>query len=106
MIDHFTKHAEAVPLRNKEAITVARALWDVVLSRYGLPHQILSDCGLEFENGLMRQLCHLLGVDKLRTVAYKPSTNGAIERFHRTLNSMLGKVVKETQTDWDMYLPL
>jgi len=105
VVDHFTKHAEALPIRNKEAVTVARALWDAVFSRYGLPMQILSDCGSEFENGLMRQLCKLLDIDKLRTVAYKPSTNGAVERFHRTLTSMLAKVVRETQKDWDTYLP-
>src|SRR5664279_6610599 len=45
-------------------------------------------------------------IDKLRTTPYKPSTNGVVERFHRTLNSMLGKVVSENQRDWDKRLPL
>jgi len=44
-------------------------------------------------------------IDKLRTTAYQPSKNGAIERFHRTLNTMLGKVFKEGQRDWDDRLP-
>ena len=44
-------------------------------------------------------------IDKLRTTAYKPSTNGAVERFHKTLNSMLGKVTQENQKDWDERLP-
>ena len=43
---------------------------------------------------------------KLRTTAYKPSTNGVVKRFHRTLNSMLGKVVCDSQRDWDERLPL
>jgi len=34
--------------------------------------------------------------DSLSTI-----TNGAVERFHRTLNTMLGKVVKDGQRDWD-----
>ena len=41
----------------------------------------------------------------MRTTAYQPSTNGAVERFHRTLNTMLGKVIKESQRDWDDRLP-
>src|SRR5664279_236527 len=45
-------------------------------------------------------------IDKLRTTPYKPSTNGVVERFHRTLNSMLGKVVSDNQRDWDERLPL
>jgi len=53
----------------------------------------------------MRAVCKLLNIDKMRTVAYRPSTNAAIERFHRTLNAMLGKVVSEHQRDWDTYLP-
>ena len=44
-------------------------------------------------------------IDKLRTSAYQPSTNGAVERFHRTLNTMMGKVVSQSQRDWDERLP-
>jgi transposase InsO family protein len=104
-IDLFTKWAEAIPLRNKEAITVARALFDVVISRFGLPMQLLSDNGKEFENSLMIELCRLLGVEKLRTTAYKPSTNGAVERFHRTLNAMIAKTIADNQRNWDELLP-
>ena len=44
-------------------------------------------------------------MDKMRTTISKPSTNAAIERYRRTLNSMLAKVVYERQTDWDFCLP-
>jgi hypothetical protein len=53
----------------------------------------------------MKEICQLLDIDKLRTTFYKASTNAAIERFHRTLNSMLGKVIDEQQNDWDLWLP-
>ena len=105
VLDLFSKWAEAIPLRNKEAVTVARALSDVIFSRIGLPIQLLSDNGREFENLLMYELCRLLGIEKLRTTAYKASTNGAVERFHRTLNSMLAKVVADNQKNWDELLP-
>jgi hypothetical protein len=41
----------------------------------------------------------------LRTTTYRASTNGVVERFHRTLNSMLGKMVSETQRNWDRIIP-
>jgi len=44
-------------------------------------------------------------IDKIRCSPYKPSTNACAERFHRTLNSMLGKVVNDSQRDWDPKLP-
>lgn len=72
-----------------------------VFSRYGPPDQLLSDRGAEFESQLFAQLTSWLGIDKVRTTAYKPSTNGVVERFHRTLNSMLGKVVARNQRDLD-----
>lgn len=105
VIDLFTKWAEALPLRNKEAVTVARALVDVVISRFGVPLQLLSDNGKEFDNLVLKEICRLLEIDKLRTTTYKASTNGAVERLHRTMNSMLGKVVSTNQRDWDQYLP-
>jgi len=105
IIDIFSKWVETIPIRNKEAITVSKALFDHVLSRYGIPLQILSDRGLEFEGSTLEELCRLLDIDKVRTTAYKPSTNGAIERFHRTLNSMLAKVISEDQRNWDEKLP-
>jgi len=53
----------------------------------------------------MREVCALLGIDKMRTTVYKPSTNAACERFHRTLNTTIGKVLDDDQRDWDVVLP-
>ena len=106
LVDHFSKWAEAIPLANHTAPVVARALMIHVFSRFGAPLQLLTDRGPELESELFAQLMKWMEIDKLRTTPYKPSTNGVAERFHRTLNSMLGKVVCETQRDWDERLPL
>ena len=106
VIDHFSKWAEAIPIRNHTAPVVARALMVHVFSRFGTPLQLLSDRGPEFESELFSQLMKWLEIDKVRTTPYKPSTNGCVERLHKTMNSMLGKVVSESQRDWDERLPL
>jgi len=105
LVDHFSKWAEAIPIKNHKAPTVAKVLMVHVFSRFGAPLQLLTDMGPEFESDLFAQLMRLLEIDKLRTTPYKPSTNGVVERFHRTLNSMLGKTVGESQRDWDERLP-
>ena len=106
ILDHFSKWGDAYPLRNKEAITVARVLVDQFFTRYGgLGMSILTDQGKEFCNALLNEVCKMFNVDKLRTSAYKASTNGAVERWHRTLNAMIGKVVADNQKDWDVHLP-
>jgi len=70
-----------------------------------MPLQILTDRGANFESQLFNALLQRVGIDHARTTAYKPSTNGQVERFHRTLNSVLGKVVAENQRDWEAHLP-
>ena len=105
VIDHFTKWVELMPTRNQEATTVAKLLFDRVICVHGCPIQILTDRGPNFESQLFQELCRLLAIDKIRTTAYKPSTNGAIERFHATMHSLLARWVANNQKDWDEKLP-
>ena len=106
VIDHFTKWVELFPMRNQEASTVAKILVDRVFCTHGCPVQILSDMGPNFESTLFQELCKIMGVDKIRTSPYRPSTNGNIERFHATMHSMLAKLVAENQRNWDHKLPM
>jgi len=82
------------PTPQKEAEPIARILAEQVFSRFGIPLSILSDQGKAVDGRIMREVCRLFGVEKLRTTPYKPSTN-QVERFHRTLNSILGKTVAQ-----------
>ena len=104
--DLFSKWSEAYPVRNHTAEIVAKVLMEQLFPRFGMPKRILTDQGAEFESILFKELCCRMEIDKVRTSPYKPTTNGCVERFHRTLNSMLGKVVQENQRDWDVRLPL
>ena len=104
-MDSFSKFAFAFPMRNQEAVTVAKILVDQVFTFFGTPMRILSDQGKNFESQLFQELCRCMNIEKVRTSSYKPSTNGQQERFHRTLNAMIAKVVKESQKDWDELLP-
>ena len=83
---------------------MARILVDQVFVYFGTPMRILSDQGKNFESQLFQELCRCMNIEKVRTSSYKPSTNGQQERFHRTLNGMIAKVVKESQRDWDEFL--
>lgn len=105
LVDHFSKWAEAIPLSTHTAPVIARALVINVFSRFGAPRQLLSDLAPELQGELFSELLRWYGIDRLRTTPYKPSTNSSVERFHRTMNSMLGKVVSVTQRDWDERLP-
>ncbi|PIK53312.1 Retrovirus-related Pol polyprotein from transposon [Apostichopus japonicus] len=68
--------------------------------------KIHTDQGSNFESQLFRNLCKLLGVEKTRTTAYHPQSDGMVERFNRTVEEMLSKVVDADQRNWDKCLPL
>ena len=67
-----------------------------VFSRTGLPLQLLIDRGSQFTG---RELCGLLGIERLLTTSYHPQTNGALERFHGTIEAVLTKV-HSSGLDW------
>ncbi len=53
----------------------------------------------------MSNLCRLLRTDKVRTTAYKPSTNGGCERFNQTLKNCLVRLAGDHGEKWDQLLP-
>lgn len=103
MTDYFTRWVEAIPLPNKEAITVAGVIYREIFCRYGAPESILTDQGKEFNNALLSTLCLAYGVRKLLTIK-KSSTNGLTERFNRTLWDMFAKKGKDEQLNWDQHI--
>lgn len=101
----FTKFSVFVPLRDKEALTVAKALFKHVFTRFAFCFEILSDQGTEFDNALMKCLCDLFHIKKLRTSAYRPQANPICEASHRSLHSLVAKCVEASQRDWCELLP-
>ena len=104
-VDAFSKWAEAFALPNREARTVARVLVEQVFCRLGTPVALLTDNAEELDGRLMQEICQLMDIDKQRTSFYRPQTNSVAERFHATLNSMMGRIVSDHQKEWDLLLP-
>ena len=103
--DYFTKYTEAYPLKDKTARSVADALMDVWLPRYGFPLFLHSDQGKEFDNVMIHKLSELLGTVKTKTTPYHPRSDGLVERFNRTLLAMLAMFVSQEHDNWDDLLP-
>lgn len=104
--DHFTKYAVAIPTKDQKASTVAKNLCEHFLVHYGFPERLHSDQGRDFESHTIRELCSLLGIRKVRISPYHPRGN-PVERYNRTLLSMLGTLKDKEKTHWrDFVKPL
>ena len=79
---------------------MAKTLWDKFIVHYGLPKNILTDQGCNFESQLVADLCELMGVQKIWTSLCHLQTNGQCERFNSTLINMLGTLPKEKKSEW------
>ncbi|GFU29152.1 retrovirus-related Pol polyprotein from transposon 412 [Trichonephila clavipes] len=74
VMDYFTKWPEVYPIPDQEAPTVAEAVVQHWISRYGVPLQLHSDQGRNFVSAVLKGVCELLGIDKTKTTpcTHKP----------------------------------
>ena len=103
MVDQFSKWIEIVPLPSQTAAVTAKAAVDSFFARFGNPFQIHSDQGRNFESKLFEALCQMLQIHKTRTTPYRPSSNGQVERYNRTLTQMIRCHI-DSQKNWDEHL--
>ena len=99
----FTKWTEVLPLINKEAPTIAKAVFEEWICRRGVMHQLISDGGKEFANSILDELCSLMNAKKHVVTAYHPMANGQVERFNRDMRKYLMTTLDDT-TDWVAFL--
>ena len=104
-MDYLTKWPEVFAVPDQTAATIARLLVEEIVSRHGVPTEILSDRGKAFLSSLMKEAVKILGIHQANTTAYHPQTDGLVERFNRTLITMLAKTAKKGGRDWDKHLP-
>lgn len=101
-IDRATRWVEAIPMSDITASTVAISFLNAWVSRFGVPLYVLTDRGTQFESELFKELSTLVGFHRLRTCAYRPQTNGIIERQHRTIKS----AIMARKQNWLTALPI
>ena len=103
-LDYLTKWAEAFAVPDQQAETIACLLTEHVISRHGVPEELLSDRGTNFLSELIAEICKVLGMKKINTSGYHPQTDGLVEKFNPTLINMIAKSCEIHAHDWDEHL--
>ena len=103
--DYFTKWVEAEPLANIRDVDVKRFVWKNIVTRFGVPHVLISDNGLQFDSKMFRKYCGELGIiNRYSTPAY-PQGNGQAEAVNKVTVSGLKKRLDDAKGKWVEELP-
>ncbi|XP_065616445.1 uncharacterized protein LOC136061919 [Quercus suber] len=89
--DYFTKWVEAEPLANIRDVNVQKFVWKNIVTRFGVPHTLISDNGLQFDSKAFRNYCNELGITNRYSIPAYPQGNGQAEAVNKVIVNGLKK---------------
>jgi len=103
--DCFSKMAHFVATTEKtSAEGLAKLFRDHIWKLHGLLESIISDRGVQFTAGMMKELNNLLGIQTKLSIAYYPQTDGQMERVNQELEQYLRVFIDHRQEQWPDWL--
>lgn len=101
IIDELSKFVVAIPTPDKSAKTIATAIFEQFILKYGPMKSIRTDMGTEYRNELLTEICKLMKVTHCTSTAYHHQSLGGVERNHAILNQYLRAYVHLPNDDWE-----
>jgi len=77
---------------------------DHIWKLHRLPESIVSDRGVQFVVGMIKELNYLLGIQTKFSTAYYPQTNGQTKRINQELEQYLRVFINHRQEQWPDWL--
>jgi len=101
----FSKMAHFIATMEKTlAEGLTKLFQDHVWKLHGLPESIISDRGVQFVAGMMKELNNLLEIQTKLSMAYHPQTDGQTERINQELEQYLRVFIDHKQEQWPDWL--
>ena len=104
LVDHFTKWPEVVPLKEISAPTIARAIHDQWICRYGIMQRLHSDGASNVHGNVMREVAKILGIGKSKSSRLHPQGDGLSEAMVKLVKSCVQKQIDQHGRNWDTFL--
>jgi len=79
---------------------------DHIWKLHGLPESIISDKGVQFAAGIMKELNNLLEIQTKLSTAYHPQTDGQTDRINQELEQYLRVFIDHRQEQWPDWLEM
>jgi transposase InsO family protein len=104
MTDAFTKYSVVKSVPNKEAETIAAAIFDDWICKFSVMQTLVSDNGKEYCNKVVDELCKMLSIKRSTTAVVRPQCNGQAEVFNRTMIRYLTNMVEGDTLNWEKFI--
>ncbi|KAL5563407.1 hypothetical protein UlMin_033154 [Ulmus minor] len=96
-IDYYTKWVEAEALAKITEHNVTAFIWKNIVCRFGVPRELVSDHGTQFENEKLQSICDRLGIKKVFSSPAHPKSNGQVEAVNKTIKQTLKKKLEKSK---------
>jgi len=103
--NRFSKMAHFIATTEKTSVEgLAKLFQDQVWRLHGLLESIISDRGVQFAAGMIKELNNLLGIQTKLSTAYHPQMDGQTERINQELEQYLRVFIDHRQEQWPDWL--
>ena len=103
--DYFTKWIEAEPLANIRDVDAKRFVWKNIITRFGVPHALISNNSLQFDSKAFRSYWGELGITNRYSALAYPQGNGQAESVNKVIVNGLKKWLDDGKGKWVEELP-
>ena len=106
-VDFCTRWPVAQAIEHHDGSTVRRFIGKEIISKFGQPQRILTDCGREFLGKAMEDYFNNKSskIEHHTTTPYHAQANGWVERLNGVLLDILKKLSVNDVSSWPKHLP-
>ena len=83
-IDYFSRWIEAESFTTLKAKQMARFIEKSLICRYGIPHHIVTDNGVQFQAETI-ELLQKYDIEHHKSSSYRPQANGEVEAANKNV---------------------
>ena len=99
-INYFTKWVEAEHLANIRDMDAKKFFWKNIVTRFEVPHALISNNGLQFDSKAFRRYCCELGITNRYSTPTYPQGNGQAEAVNKVIVNKLKKRLDDAKGRW------
>ncbi|XP_023914399.2 uncharacterized protein LOC112025953 [Quercus suber] len=103
--DYFTKWVKTKPLVNIRDVDAKKFIWRNIVTRFGVPHTLISNNGLQFDSKTFKRYCYKLRITNRYSTPTYPQRNRQAEAVNKVIVNGLKKRLDDAKRKWVEELP-